>query len=71
MSAITHYNSSKGPRVIADMPFPHLANAIMKLADLDDPERAAELTAMRENLAERQEAYEAKQALEAGRTFDS
>ncbi len=58
---ITDYQSSRGPIPIKGMPFTHLANAIVKLADCCPPHRADELAAMRANLAEREAAYQAAQ----------
>jgi hypothetical protein len=48
----THYVGSKGPVLIASMPFPHLQNAHRKLAAADDPSRSAEVDAMAARLAE-------------------
>jgi hypothetical protein len=54
MTPVTHYLSSNGqPRRIADMPTPHLANAIAKLRRAGQPGRAAELEAMRAEHAKR------------------
>lgn len=46
----THYQGSKGPALIADMPYPHLRNALQKL-EREAPERDGEITAMRARLA--------------------
>lgn len=45
---VTIYQSSKGPRVIAELPFPYLCNALAKLErEGFEPERAAEVEALR------------------------
>lgn len=49
-----HYHGSKGPRLIADMPYPHLANALAKL-EREEPHRTAEIDAMRAELESRKE----------------
>lgn len=55
---MTHYISSKGERrTIAAMPTPHLANALTKL-ERAEPHRIHEITAMRAELATRDEQKE-------------
>jgi hypothetical protein len=50
---VTHYNSSKGPKLISDLPPPYLANAIAKLERDGYPaERDDEVAAMKNRLAE-------------------
>ena len=54
------YQSSKGPRRIADMPYPHLVNAIGVLDAIvgsGGVDRRAELDAMLADLAKRDEGY--------------
>lgn len=53
---VTHYMSSKGPKPIAELPYPYLRNAAEKLRREGDPARAAELAAMDARLAEEEEA---------------
>ena len=48
----TTNQSSKGPKAIADLPYPYLCNALAKLEREGDPTRAAEITAMRARVAE-------------------
>lgn len=50
---ITHYRSSKGLVSIADMPYPHLANAVAKLQRDNDLSRHDEYVAMSAELARR------------------
>lgn len=47
----THYQSSRGPQLIATMPHPHLVNAHAKLVREGDPSRAAEIEAMAAQIA--------------------
>lgn len=43
----THYNSSKGPKAIADMPLPYANNALLKLQrERQDDSRDAEIEAL-------------------------
>lgn len=49
----THYNGSRGPMLIADMPYPYMLNARDKLVrEQKDGERQAEIDAMTARLAE-------------------
>lgn len=59
---MTHYTSSKGQQlVIGDMAYPYLKSALAKL-EREQPERADEITAMREEVARRDEAFAKEQA---------
>ena len=64
---MTHYNNSKGVDVlIADMAYPHLASAHAKLVrDQRDGLRQAEIDAMAEELARRDEQRAAEEAEKA------
>lgn len=47
------YHSSKGPKLIADMPYPYLTNAHAKLVrERSDDSRDAEIEAMAKRIAE-------------------
>ena len=64
---MTHYNNSKGIDVlIADMAYPHLASAHAKLVrEQRDGLRQAEIDAMAEELARRDEQRAAEEAEKA------
>lgn len=64
---MTHYNNSKGVDVlIADMAYPHLASAHAKLVrEQRDGLRQAEIDAMAEELARRDEQRAAEEAEKA------
>lgn len=64
---MTHYNNSKGVDVlIADMAYPHLASAHAKLVrEQRDGLRQAEIDAMAEELAHRDEQRAAEEAEKA------
>jgi len=64
--AIEHYQSSKGPRRIDEMTFPHLNNAIVIVKAQDDPERADELAAMIAQRDRLEAAYQEREAANVG-----
>lgn len=52
METVTTYQSSKGPKVIADMPLPYAANALGKLKrERTDASRDAEIEAIAAHVA--------------------
>lgn len=60
MPKATIYHGSKGPTVIADMPYPHSKNARDKLARMGDPARADELEALDEHVKAQEASYAAE-----------
>jgi len=61
----TLYLSSKGPKPIADLPYAYLKNALAKLErEGFEPERAAEVDALRARKAVLDAEYEAAKAQE-------
>lgn len=48
---LTHYESSKGPKAIADMPLPYAQNALAKLQREEPKSRKAEIDALSAHVA--------------------
>lgn len=73
-SSVTIYQSSKGPRVIAEMPYPYLCNAIRALERWIEgetaTERLPELDAMRARRAALDAESEAAQQQETNHALD-
>ena len=60
------YQSSKGPRLIADLPYGYLCNALRVIKGLDDPSRADEIESMEARRDELDRLFKEREAESVG-----